>query len=97
MATIGTPLGEVGAVGQVGGVGGVAVGFAFEGDGHVGFEPMAVPEESDEPFEEVDDVEGDVEQFAHLRGVDALVAYYFGGNPACVAGPYRAEEVDAEA
>lgn len=97
MATIGAPLGEVGAVGQVGGVGGVAVGFALEGDCHVGFEPVAVPEESDEPFEEVDDVEWDVEQFAHLRGVNALVAYYFGGNPACVACPYRAEEVDAEA
>ena len=51
----------------------VGIGFALEGNREVSAHEMAMLNESDEPFEHIEDVEGYVKQFAHLTRVDALV------------------------
>ena len=51
----------------------VGIGFALEGNREVSAHEMAMLNEPDEPFEYIEDVEGYVEQLAHLTRVDAFV------------------------
>ena len=51
----------------------MAVGFLFEADVAVGLCAVAVLEEQDEPFQEVPDEEGQVQQFPLLSRVDEFV------------------------
>lgn len=86
-----------GAAGEVGEVAAVGVGFALEGDVDVGGVQAAVLEEAEEPLDDVEEIEGDEEEFALLGGVDALVVDDVAVDPRGVAGPHRAEEVEADA
>ena len=51
----------------------VGIGFALERNREVSAHEMAMLNEPDEPFEYIEDVEGYVEQLAHLTRVDAFV------------------------
>ncbi len=70
----------------------VGVGFALEGDVEVAACVAFVLDEADEPFQTVDEVEGYVAPFFHLRGVYAFVVERDG--VARAFGEKHAEKVD---
>lgn len=73
----------------------MGVGFALEGDGAVGGEEIAsMLDQSHKPFDEIEDIEGNIEQFAHLGGVDALVVQVHGIQ--LTFGEHHSEEVDRQ-
>ena len=70
----------------------VIVGLLLEADVEVGLEAVVVFGEQEEPFENIPQIEADVEQLPLLGGVDALVVELHGIE--LLHGEDDAEEVD---
>lgn len=73
----------------------VGVSLPLEADAAVGLARALESQEADEPFKDVPQVEGQVQQLAHLRRVDGLVADVGGRHRLAAAHEDEAEEVDA--
>ncbi len=71
----------------------MCVGFAFKGDVDIGLRLVAGLHQTEKPFQNVEYVEGYVEQFALLGIVDSLVVDDVFVDPAFVACEVDAEEV----
>ena len=73
----------------------VTVGFAFKCDVVVGSSGVAsVTHNVYKPLDDIDDVEGQVEQLAHLPGMDHLMVDDFGSHGHVVLGKQNAKQID---
>lgn len=93
---VATPLGVTAAPGEISEVGAMAIGFALETDAHVGLIRSAASlDEPDKPFQNVNDIERQIPQLAHLCGVYPLMIHSGGGEPHRMLGEEHSEEVDS--
>ena len=51
----------------------MCVGFSFEGDVEVSLVEAVVLDKADEPFKKIEEIEREIEEFAHLGGMDGFV------------------------
>ena len=73
----------------------VGVGFAFERYVAIGPVPVSVLNHPEEPFNDIQDIEGYEKKFVHLCCVDTFVVDDVAVDPTGVARPKCAEKVDA--
>lgn len=69
----------------------MCVGFSFEGDVEVSLVEAVVLDKADEPFKKIEEIEREIEEFAHLGGMDGFVIDSDGG--AFPFGENNAEEI----
>lgn len=74
----------------------IRVSLSLKADIFVSTIPVAVLYQPEQPFQQIQQIERNKQQFTLLSGVDALMVYQVTVNPQFIARPNRAKYIDTK-